>query len=153
MKKHKSTKVSFGWDDGDVRTVMLMIGTHDAGVTLRGHDLDMVTAAFFHLRGYEVSPGLKKFGLRKYKNGAVTTITADRMHYNERIRREKRTMARHKYPLSISLSTSDTWPGTMRLWIQSTAHPHLWLNFELSKRDTAELGRRLADAAEWDIER
>ena len=140
-KKIHYTQLEFGYDDGYIRTVMLIIGKHDAAVTLKDRDLDMVTAAFFHLRDYAVSPGIKSFGLRKYKNCATTTITDDRLSLRKGV----------VGPLCYSLSINDTRPGDLRLWIQSTKHTHLWLNIEMNEKTADEFGRRLAEAAEWDI--
>lgn len=144
MGKGHHTDVKFGYYDGNVRTVALFVGEmHDASVTLEGHDLDMVTAAYFHLFGHTVEPGLRKFGLRKYKNGAVTTVTDDRMsiYYPDR---------RDAHELSWSLSVSDSRPGELRLWVEST-QTKMWLNFMMDKATTEEFGRRLASAAEWDV--
>lgn len=141
MSKRKHyTQIQFGYYDGNIRTVRLMIGEwEDGSVTLEGDDLDMVTAAFFHLRGHQVHPGLKHYGLRKYKNGATTEITDDRMS------RKKGSGD----PLSYSLSINDARPGDLRLWVEST-HTRMWLNFEMDKKAADEFGRRLSEAAEWD---
>ncbi len=141
-RKFIHTEIEFGYYDGRSDTVMLILPGQSA-VTLEGDDLDLVTAAYFHLRGHQVSPSIKSFGLRKYKNGAVTTITDDRMSYKKR---DKRT----EHPLSFSISITDTWPGTLRLWVEST-HTKMWFNFEMSKEQTEEFGRRLAEAARWDV--
>ncbi len=146
--KRYYTDVEFGYDDGNIRTVQ--IGIHrtgapswwlDASVTLKGVDLDMVTAAFFHLRGYDVWPGLKTYRLRKYKNASTTTITDDRMHYKKGV----------VGPLSFQLSNTDDRPDDLRLWVQSTKHTHVWLNIDMNKKTADEFGRRLAEAAEWDV--
>ncbi len=136
------TSIHFGYDDGNVRTVMLGLGYYDASITLKGNDLDMVAAAFFHLRGYVVKPGIKSFGMRLYRNGATIMVTDDRMHYKKGV----------VGPLTYSLSINDDRPGALRLWIQSTKHTHVWFNFEMNEKTADEFGRRLADAAEWDIE-
>ncbi len=136
------TKIQFRWDGGNVRTVMLGLGHYDASITLKGKDLDMVAAAFFHLRGYVVKPGIKSFGLRKYKNGLTTMVTDDRMSLRKGV----------VGPLTYSLSMDDDRPDDLRLWIQSTKHTHVWFNFEMNEKTADEFGRRLADAAEWDIE-
>ncbi len=143
-KKNTYTPVHFGYDDGCARTVLLMIGEwRDGNITLEGHDLDMVTAAFFHLFGYTVEPGLKQFQLRKYKNGVVTHIVDDRMSVYHTDRREK-------HALSWSLMASDDRPDELRLFVNST-QTKMYMNFSMSKDATAEFGRRLAEAAEWDI--
>lgn len=73
-KKHY-TDVRFGYFDGNARTVALFIGEmQDGEVVLEGDDLDMVTAAYFHLFGHTVEPGLKTYGLRKYRNAHVTQL-------------------------------------------------------------------------------
>lgn len=73
-KKHY-TDVRFGYFDGNARTVALFIGEmQDGEVVLEGDDLDMVTAAYFHLFGHTVKPGLKTYGLRKYRNAHVTQL-------------------------------------------------------------------------------
>lgn len=136
------TDVRFGYDDGNVRTVRLMVGQDDVSVTLEGGNLDMVTAAFFHLRGYRVEPGLKHYGLRKYRNAGTVTITDDRLSVYHKERR-----LRHE--LSFSLSVYDDRPNDLRLWVEST-RTKMWMNFEMDVATTEEFGRRLASAAQWE---
>ena len=150
--KRHYTDVQFGYDDGNIRTVQIGItragapsSLLDTSLTLKGRDLDMVTAAFFHLRGYAVTPGIKSFGLRKRKNGVTTTIADRRMYYKKRV----------VEPLSFQLSNADDRPDDLRLWVQSTKHtkrPHLWLNIKMNEKAANEFGRRLAEAAKWDID-
>ena len=143
-RKRHFTDVQFGYHDGRIDTVRLMISEHqDGDITIEGHDLDMVTAAFFHLFGYTVEPSLKRFQLRKYKNGWTTHIVDDRMSIYRRDRRKK-------YALSWSLMVSDDRPNELRLWVEST-QAKMYMNFMMDKDTTAEFGRRLAEAAKWDI--
>lgn len=143
-RKRHFTDVQFGYYDGRVDTVRLMIGEwQDGDLTIEGDDLDMVTAAFFHLFDHTVEPSLKSFGLRKYKNGAVTHIVDDRCGiYGRRWKK--------RHPLSWSLMESDTRPGELRLFVNST-ETKMYMNFMMDKKTTQEFGRRLAAAAEWEV--
>ena len=143
-RKRHFTDVQFGYHDGRIDTVRLMISEHqDGDITIEGHDLDMVTAAFFHLFGYTVEPSLKRFQLRKYKNGLTTSIVDDRMSIYHRDRREK-------HALSWSLMVSDDRPDELRLFVNST-QTKMYMNFMMDKDTTAEFGRRLSEAAQWDV--
>ncbi len=143
-RKRRYTDVKFVYYDGNAHTVRLVVGDwEDGSVTLEGDDLDMVTAAFFHLRGYIVEPGLKRYGLRKYKNGGTTTITDDRLSYRKRNQRVP--------PVHYSLDANDDRPGQLRLWVQCT-RAKVWLNFSMDRKTADEFGRRLAAAAEWDAD-
>ena len=143
-QKRHFTDVKFGYHDGRRDTVRLMIGYwQDGDITIEGDDLDMVTAAYFHLFGHAVSPGIKHYGLREYKNGAVTHIVDDRCGiYGRRWKK--------RHPLSWSLMESDGRPGELRLWVQST-ETKMFMNFMMDKPTTEEFGRRLAVAAEWEV--
>ena len=140
-RKRHYTDVRFGECVGAVR--LMTDGGQVADLTIEGVDLDMVTAAFFHLFGYAVEPGLKRFQLRKYKNASFATVTDDRMsiYYPSR---------RKEHALAWSLSSSDDRPGELRLWVQST-QAKMYMNFMMDKATTAEFGCRLAAAAEWDL--
>lgn len=137
----KYTDVEFGYDDGRVNTVMLMVG--GASVTLQGEMLDKVTASFFSLHGYGVSPGIRAYKLKKSTPWKGHNVVTDNY-----MSATKGGPGR-KGPLHFTLSTTD---GRLRLWIQSTVHPHFHLNINFSKKDAAEFGRRLAEAAGWDVE-
>ena len=150
-KPRHYTQLEFGsgYDcDSGTQTVVIRIGNNwdhgDASVTLKGDDLDMVTAAFFHLRGYTVTPGIKQFGLRRYKNYSTTTVTDDRTSL---IKGALLVFG----PLAYSLSIDDARSGDLRLWIQSTCNSEMWLNIMMNKKAADEFGRLLAEAAEWDI--
>jgi hypothetical protein len=141
MSRRHYTQLKFGYDDGNARTVMLIIGDGDAATTLEDNNLDKITAAFFHLRGHAVTPGIKSFGLRKYKNGFTTTVTDDFMS------RKRIDVG----PTHYSMSIDDTNPGDLRLWIQSTLDRSTWLDIRMNKKTADEFGRRIAEAAEWDV--
>ena len=143
-RKRHFTDVQFWKYDGRRDTIRLVVtDMEDASITLEGHDLDMVAAAYFHLFGYTVEPGLKQFDLRKYKNGGVTHIVDDRMSIHHPDRRKK-------HALSWSLMVSDDRPGELRLWVQTT-QTKMWMSLNMSKATTEEFGRRLASAAEWEV--
>lgn len=143
-RKRHHTDVRFGYFDGNVRTVALFIGEgHDGEIVLEGDDLDMVTAAFFHLFGHTVEPGLKRFGLRKYRNAGTVEITDDRLSAYHKDRR-------HAHDVSFSLSVHDSRPGELRLWAQST-QAKIYMNFMMDRAATEEFGRRLAEAAQWEV--
>ena len=142
--KRHHTDVRFGYHDGNARTVALFIGEmRDGEVVLEGGDLDMVTAAYFRLFGHTVEPGLKSFGLRKYRNAGTVTVTDDRLsvHFPDR---------RVTHDLSFSLSIHDSRSGELRLWAQSTKFK-MYLNFMMDKATTEEFGRRLAEASQWEV--
>jgi hypothetical protein len=143
-RKRHHTDVKFGYYDGNRRTVALFIGEmQDGELVLDGDDLDMVTAAFFHLFGRTVEPGLRHYGLRKYRNAGTLTVTDDRLsiYYPDR---------RDAHDISFSLSTHDSRPGELRLWAESTK-AKMFMNFMMDKATTEEFGRRLASAAEWEV--
>ena len=144
--------IEFGYDDGRADTVMVRKGP--ASVTIEGQDLENMAAAVLHLQGYAVQPGLRKLGLRKYKNCRTTTITDQRMS----IRKGTRG------PLHFSVSKTDGYSyktdsgrvvnrkGTaLWIWAQSTVNPSFHMNFVLSKEESEEFGRRLAESAEWEL--
>lgn len=147
------SEIEFGYDDGRADTVMIRSGA--ASVTLEGQNLENMTAAVLSLQGYEVKPGIRTLGLRKYKNSRTTTIHDQRMSA-----RRKRT----KDPLHFSVSSSegDSYemkggarvkrPGTpLRLWAQSTINPSFHMSFVFSQKDAKEFGERLAEAAGWEL--
>lgn len=146
------SNVEFGYMDGNAETVLIAVGpkkkgaaglsNFDASVTIKGDDLDMVAAAFFDLRDYDLKPGIKSFGLRRRTTGQTTEVEDNRMHH-------KKGAAGL---LSYSLSISDSRPGGLRLWIQSTQNTDVWFNLFMDKKTADEFGQRLADAAGWDIE-
>ena len=156
-KARHYTQLEFGYSDGDVRTVKLIIGNHDASVSLRGDDLDMVTAAFFHLRGYAVSPSLRHYKLKKidWENGVDDrrmSMLADREILKiTRFHKGKERKGHRSASLHFSLTTPQGRPDELRLWIQSTANSSFWLNIMMNKKTADEFGRRLAEAAQWDI--
>jgi predicted secreted protein len=143
-KKRYFSDVKFIYRDsleGTTRTVTLW--TKTAEVVVEGFDLDMVTAAFFHLFGHTVSPGIKHYGLREYKNGAVTHIVDDRLS-------TKRRQQRQTHPLSWSLMVSDDRPGELRLWVEATT-VQMHMILMMDKKTTTEFGRQLAKSAGWEI--
>ena len=152
MARITYSSIEFGYMDGRWDTVLIAVGpkkkgavglsNFDASVTIMGNDLDMVTAAFFSLRDYDLKPGIKSFGLRRRTVREITTVEDDRRHYRKGI----------VGPLSYSLSIADDRPRELRLWIQSTQNPDVWFNLFMDKKTTDEFGQRLADAAGWDIE-
>ena len=143
-QKRHHTDVRFGYHDGNARTVALFIGEmQDGEIVLEGGDLDMVTAAHFHLFGHTVEPGLKNFGLRKYRNAGTVTVTDDRLsvYYPDR---------RDAHEVSYSHSPHDTSPGEQRQGAQDT-RPKRALNVVMAEAPTEEFGRRLAEAAQWEV--
>jgi hypothetical protein len=146
------SEIEFGYDDGRADTVMLRSG--GASVTLEGQDLENVTAAVLSLQGYEVKPGIRTLGLRKYKNCRTTTIHDQRMSAGKR----------QCGPLHFSVSSSEGYtrktsggkkvkvPGIpLRLWAQSTTNPSFHMSLVFSEKDLAEFTERLARADRWDL--
>ncbi len=156
-KARHYTPLKFGYDDGDARTVMLIIGNYDASVSLKGDDLDMVTAAFFHLRGYAVSPSLrhyrlKKIGWRNEVDDERMSMIADREILKvTRFHKGKELKGHRSASLHFSLMTPQERPDELRLWIQSTANSSFLLSIMMNKKTADEFGRRLAEAAQWDV--
>jgi len=150
----KYSEIEFGYDDGRADTVMVRSGA--ASVTLEGQDLENMTAAVLSLQGYEVKPGIRALGLRKYKNGRTTTIHDQGMS----ARKE-----RAKLPLHFSVSSSEGYSYKTKkgghtikrtgmpllLWAQSMADPSFNMSFAFSRKDAKEFGERLAEAAGWDL--
>ena len=138
--KQHYTEVCFGY--GETHDAIRLM-TQDGRLTMEGDDLDMVTAAFFHLLGYTVEPSLKRFQLRKYKNGVTTTITDDRttVYHPER---------RREHELHFSLSVTDDRPDELWLHVAAT-QAKLYMNLWMDKKTTTEFGRRLSEAAGWDV--
>lgn len=146
------SEIEFGYDDGRADTVMVRSGA--ASVTLEGQDLENMTAAVLSLQGYEVKPGIRTLGLRKYKNCRTTTIHDQRASARKKVRG----------PLHFSVSSTEGYsyemkggnrvkrPGTpLRLWAQSTVNPSFHMSFVFSKKDLAEFTERLARADGWDL--
>lgn len=146
------SEIEFGYDDGRADTVMIRSGS--ASVSIEGRDLENVTAAVLSLQGYEVKPGIRKLGLRKYKNCRTTTIHDQRM--------SARNPA--KGPLHFSASSSEGYSHKteggnrvkktgmpLRLWVQSTVNSSFHMNFVFSQKDAKEFGERLAEAAGWEL--
>ncbi len=165
--KRHYTDVEFGYDDGNIRTVQIGItrtgapsSLLDASVTLKGDDLDMVTAAFFHLRGYAVSPSLRHYKLKKigwencwWVDDGRMSMTAKRdILQVTKFRKGKEWKGHRAASLHFSLSLPHKRPDELRLWIQSTANLSFWLSIMMNKKTADEFGRRLAEAAEWDVD-
>lgn len=154
MSKRKRTKrsnysqVEFGYDDGRADTVMLMLPS--ASVTLEGKMLDRVTAAYFSLYGYTVTPSPRSLDLIKKTPWPGHVVAHDKY---------RRGGERTKGPLHFTMSLTgsgrkdvDPRRSRLRLWIQSTVHPHFFININFSRQDAKAFGQRLAEAAGWEIE-
>jgi hypothetical protein len=146
------SKIEFGYDDGRADTVLVRSGS--ASVSIEGQDLENMTAAVLSLQGYEVRPGIRALGLRKYKNCRTTTIHDQRANVRNGV----------KGPLHFSVSSTEGYsyemkggsrvkrPGTpLRLWAQSTVNPSFHMNFVFNQKDAKEFGKRLAEAADWEL--
>lgn len=141
------SKVEFGYDDGRSDTVMLILPS--SNVTLEGDLLEKVGVAYLSLYGYTVTPGVRALGLiKKHPWPGHHTVSDGYMNVGKR---------KHG-PLHFTMSTSgsgrkdaDPRRARLRLWIQSTVHPHFNLNINFSRQDAKEFGRRLAEAGGWEI--
>lgn len=139
--------VEFGYDDGRADTVKLILPS--SSVTLKDELLEKVGAAYFSLYGYTVTPGVRALGLIKKTPWPGHTVVHDRY---------MRAGERAKGPLHFSLSLTgsgrknvDPRHGRLRLWIQSTVHPHMYININFSQKDAKTFGEWLAKAGEWEI--
>jgi len=137
------TQIEFGFHDGRVDTVKLLLD--GSSVTLEGELLQKVSTAYFSLKGYGVSPGLKSLGLTK---GSASMRRGSDSDGNYVIK-DMNMRDGMKGPLHMALSLSG---GYLRLWIQSTTHPNLYFNIFFSQDDEKDFGRRLAQADGWDID-
>jgi len=146
LTRRSRSTISFGYEDGAADTVKIIVGERgwqDASFSLKGLDLDLVAAAFFHLRGYAVTPGIRKFKLRSYVNAGIRTVTDQRM-----------SSRADSLPGNVSFSLSgptelSSKPHRWRLWIQSMTSPSLWLNIYMDEKTASEFERRLAEAGGW----
>jgi hypothetical protein len=140
------TPIKFGYDDGRADTVLLIL--EGARLTLEGELLQRVTAAYFSVHDFAVSPSLRSLGLKKTiwatpRRAARAATARGNYVVQDSLMRDGR-----KGPLHISMSIFD---GYLRLWVQSTVQRLLYFNIYFSKVDAEEFGRRLAEASEWDI--